>query len=334
LSDDVRRYLNNEPIQARPPSTLYELRKFASRKRGVVIASALFAIAVVVGGIGTAWQAYATRQESKKLRASLEFLHEMLRSPDPLALGRDAKVIDMLDRAATHAETKFAGVPMVAASIRHAFARTYEALGLYENAETHARFAVETYNRELGSNDRETLDAVGFLALVLHDQGKLEEAESLYRTALNGLRKVSGPNDRETLTTEHNLALLHQHKGDLNGAEHLFRQILATQRNTIGEEHEDTLTTLNSLAVLLRDMDKLAEAESLQRAVVAGRKSVLGDQHPDTHCCLHNLAVLLMDQNKLGWIKTNWMTLSRSLTMSCALDAPFWGRVTHRRWNP
>jgi mono/diheme cytochrome c family protein len=36
LAEDVRRYLANEPITARPPSTLYKMRKFARRNRGVL----------------------------------------------------------------------------------------------------------------------------------------------------------------------------------------------------------------------------------------------------------------------------------------------------------
>ncbi|MEM7167276.1 MAG: serine/threonine-protein kinase, partial [Planctomycetota bacterium] len=35
FASDIRRYLKNEPIQARPPSSLYYLRKFAQRHRGL-----------------------------------------------------------------------------------------------------------------------------------------------------------------------------------------------------------------------------------------------------------------------------------------------------------
>ena len=51
LADDIRRFLGNEPIEARPPSTLYRLRKFARRRRSL---SALLVMSIgflLVSGI-------------------------------------------------------------------------------------------------------------------------------------------------------------------------------------------------------------------------------------------------------------------------------------------
>jgi WD40 repeat protein len=52
---DVLRYLNDEPVQACPPSAGYRLRKFARRHRGSVLAASFVALALVVGMIGTTW---------------------------------------------------------------------------------------------------------------------------------------------------------------------------------------------------------------------------------------------------------------------------------------
>jgi WD40 repeat protein/serine/threonine protein kinase len=50
---DVQRYLREDPIEARPPSTAYRLRKFVKRNRGPVTAGALVAAALVLGIIGS-----------------------------------------------------------------------------------------------------------------------------------------------------------------------------------------------------------------------------------------------------------------------------------------
>ena len=42
LADDVRRFLNDEPVEARPPSMVYRLKKFAGNNRGLVAAIGLF----------------------------------------------------------------------------------------------------------------------------------------------------------------------------------------------------------------------------------------------------------------------------------------------------
>jgi WD40 repeat protein/Flp pilus assembly protein TadD len=50
LAADIERYLNDEPVVACPPSTVYMLRKFASRHRGLVAAAAVFAILILIAG--------------------------------------------------------------------------------------------------------------------------------------------------------------------------------------------------------------------------------------------------------------------------------------------
>jgi serine/threonine protein kinase/tetratricopeptide (TPR) repeat protein len=57
LAQDILRHLTDEPVQARPPSRAYMLRKFVRRHRGAVIAAATVGLTLIAGIIGTAWQA-------------------------------------------------------------------------------------------------------------------------------------------------------------------------------------------------------------------------------------------------------------------------------------
>jgi serine/threonine protein kinase len=49
LLEEIARYRRDEPIIARPPSTVYRLRKFAKRRKGYVAAAAAVVAAIVVG---------------------------------------------------------------------------------------------------------------------------------------------------------------------------------------------------------------------------------------------------------------------------------------------
>jgi serine/threonine protein kinase len=53
LGIDLQRYLDNEPVMARPPSTLYRFQKFLRRNKLAVAASGGVALALVLGVIGT-----------------------------------------------------------------------------------------------------------------------------------------------------------------------------------------------------------------------------------------------------------------------------------------
>ncbi len=55
LAHDIQRYLADEPVEARPPSAGYRLRKFLRRHKGQVIAASLVLVALVAGMAGTTW---------------------------------------------------------------------------------------------------------------------------------------------------------------------------------------------------------------------------------------------------------------------------------------
>jgi WD40 repeat protein/tetratricopeptide (TPR) repeat protein len=55
LGRDIQRYLADEPVEARPPSAGYRLRKFLQRNKGPVLAASLVLFALVGGIAGTTW---------------------------------------------------------------------------------------------------------------------------------------------------------------------------------------------------------------------------------------------------------------------------------------
>jgi serine/threonine protein kinase len=52
LSEDVHRYLRDEPVAATPPSAMYRTRKFVKRNKGACAAAAAVLAALVVGVVG------------------------------------------------------------------------------------------------------------------------------------------------------------------------------------------------------------------------------------------------------------------------------------------
>ncbi|HVU22657.1 MAG TPA: protein kinase [Opitutus sp.] len=64
LADDVRRYLRREPVEARPPSTLYRVERFVSRHRLACASVAAIALTLIAGTVISVRQAIrATRAE-------------------------------------------------------------------------------------------------------------------------------------------------------------------------------------------------------------------------------------------------------------------------------
>src|SRR5262249_27805441 len=64
LAADVRRFLAEEPIEARPPSAWYRFRKMARRNKAALTTTGIVAAALILGSALSTWQAVrATRAE-------------------------------------------------------------------------------------------------------------------------------------------------------------------------------------------------------------------------------------------------------------------------------
>ncbi|MBL9173099.1 MAG: protein kinase [Verrucomicrobiales bacterium] len=94
LAADLRRYLDNEPVVARPPSTGYRLRKTMQRNRLAVAATAGIVAALLVGIAASVWQAtLATRARDResvanaRLRTQVTQTGEALRKAEQAAEG-------------------------------------------------------------------------------------------------------------------------------------------------------------------------------------------------------------------------------------------------------
>jgi serine/threonine protein kinase/tetratricopeptide (TPR) repeat protein len=69
LARDVERYLNDEPIEARPPSAWYRFAKFGRRNKVALVTVAVVAVSLVLGTAVSVWQAVAATRARADLAA-------------------------------------------------------------------------------------------------------------------------------------------------------------------------------------------------------------------------------------------------------------------------
>src|SRR6185312_1637779 len=75
FADDIRRYLDHEPVSARPDSLVYRTAKFVRRNRVPVVAGALTAVAIVAGVVGTITEAQRAASEARRAEHEAQQAH-------------------------------------------------------------------------------------------------------------------------------------------------------------------------------------------------------------------------------------------------------------------
>ena len=68
LAADVQRYLDDEPVEACPPSTWYRFRKLAKRRRGPLAVTAAGIVVLLMGVVALGISNYRVRQEQTRTR--------------------------------------------------------------------------------------------------------------------------------------------------------------------------------------------------------------------------------------------------------------------------
>ena len=320
LAQDIDRYLNQQPILARPPSTWYHLRVFARRNRAAcTVLIALFFVLLASSIVTTVLylRADAARQETvrEKDRAVTAervaaaravqaeevtgFLSKTLSSVRPAdALGHEVTVKEMLDEAARRISTAFVKHPLAEANLRLTIGNTYRALGKYQDAEPHLLAAIDLFQKHMGPNHLDSAAAINELAALYEGQGAYPQAEKLQRQAMAIYEQTGGTDDSRVTMAQNNLGVLLWRQGKYDEAEAMLTRVLSTRRNR-KEDDRSITNALNNLAMVLKDKGDYEEAEPLYRESLAIRRKLMKDDDPALASSLNNLAALLKDVGKL-----------------------------------
>ncbi|HEY6446871.1 MAG TPA: serine/threonine-protein kinase [Acidobacteriaceae bacterium] len=306
LASDVRRFLHDEPIVARPPSATYQLGKFARRNKALVGGVAAVFVVLVLGILVSTREAVRARRAEASAVAINDFLQNDLlaqasasgQAGPHTTVNPDLTVRTALDRAAAHIAGKFDKQPVVEAGIRATIGRAYMDLGQYPQARAQLERAVALDRSSLGAENRKTLQAEDLLAYLAELQGEYDEAESLSKQTLAMEQRVFGRDSADTLDTMNRLAVVLWDQGKYAEAETLDRQLVDLDRQKLGAENPATLAAMNTLGVVYAVENKFTQAEPLLSQVVAVRQRTLGLEHPGTLRTMINLSNVLHGEGK------------------------------------
>jgi len=308
LAADIRRYLNHEPVEARPASASYRLRKYVRRNRvaaavvaGLVLLLAAFSVlqALQLRRI-TRERDRATHERDRATRIT-DFMTGMFKVSDPgEARGNSVTAREILDKASKDMETGLAKDPEVQAQMMQVMASTYLNLGLNARAHELAKHAFDARMSLLGPDDPKTLESMTQLGRVLDHEGHEPEAEKMEREALAEERRILGPDDPLTIETMSSLAWIVQAQGRFDEAEKLTREVIAIATRRLGPGSTQVLGAMSSLSAVLWNQGRYAEAEQAYRQLFDVYGRTLGPDHPGTLNVMSNLAVTIQTEGRFS----------------------------------
>ncbi len=268
LAEDLRRHLAHRPIAARPPSTLYQLGKFARRNRPLVAGVCTAFVALVAATALSLWMAlearsardemsrqlHAAQVENARSTESFAFLTRLLAAADPrVSQGRETTVRDVLNAAADDLERDApADSQAQSTEVRGMLARvvgyTLVRLGDLDRGERVLRRSAALLRRtdpNAVTPEYSLTETLNLLGDLLRERNKYAEAAEVLEEIIAIRRQTherraaeagetlpadADPLDTPTAVALNNLSLVHQSTGNFARAEELAARAVRLER--------------------------------------------------------------------------------------------------------
>ena len=299
LADDLRHYLNSEPVWAGPATATYRLGKLARKYRAAIAAATAIAAALIAAVIGTSaglvharaalhraeaaeniatnqrnaareaqhqaeQNAQRATQEAGRANAVSDYLSGVfaLARPESGAGGEDANVTEVLGRAAMEIDSILRDRPEEQLVARTMLGQACERVYLYDQAADQFRRAYDlSVSLPGGAQSARSLSLGGQLATAMYLDGRGAEALPLAQSTFLDARRQLGDRDPVTWEATHACALCCGQAGDTERAFTLLKDLVATVRVCDAGRTPNRLGRyLCNLAVCLRDHGKYEAA--------------------------------------------------------------------------
>ena len=244
FAEDIQRYLNNEPVQACPPSTSYRLRTYARRHKSLLTtAVVLLATMLIATGVSVS---YAIRAMNAQVVANQRLAQSRL------DFDRALKALDTVVEQLSSAE--FAQIPGVAKTRSEMLQRM---ITLYEEI-------AREHDNDPYARQQQAL-AYGRIAFILQLNGEHEEATTRINQGIEILEELlkANPSDREHKSSLADLLFDRLHHSTRSRAERL---VDAEHALRLYEElmNADSIDHVKSVGLMHRKVSKLLPRDSPQ----------------------------------------------------------------------
>jgi eukaryotic-like serine/threonine-protein kinase len=298
LARDIGHYLKGEPLEARPDTPGYRLRKFLTRNRDAVLAAGTV-LAMIVGiviffTVRLAIARNAALAEAARTERIQKFMTNLFQGGDASAgPADDLRVVTLLDRGVAQARSLDAD-PEVQAELYATLGAIYQQLGKLDQADALLNSALEKNKSRHGPDSAAVAENLVALGLLRDDQARLEEAQRLETEALAMSQRHLPANHPAVAKAMTALGRVQEDRGAYADAIKTLDQAIRLEPAT-GASDPQLAATLYELANANFYAGNYDASEALNQRVLPMYRQIYGDRHPRVADILINLGAIKYD---------------------------------------
>jgi serine/threonine protein kinase/tetratricopeptide (TPR) repeat protein len=275
LASDLFRCLTDRPVEARPPSAVYRMRKFARRHRVGVTASAVVVASLVAIAVVTGVQSARVARERDRAQYEERVSHEVAEYlgnlfhkaamsqgfPDSVRLVQAmAMGVEGLEGADLAPEARI--------RVLRVLGDAYSSMTRLDEAQPVAERLVDLSMAQYGEDHIETAQSRFLLMKLRRQAGRAGEAFALAEEVLPVFERDLGAEDAQTMRCVWYLAGINRDLGRGDAAVAYYERLRDTYRRTLGGDHPRLGMVLSEMASALGNMGRYEDG------LRAGREAV------------------------------------------------------------
>lgn len=313
LRDDIERYLDGRPLQARADTFAYRVFTFAKRHALAVSVGAVIAMALAgatAAGLYEARlarraaqtahaQALAAKGEARRADALKSFLEGLFDSASHGAEA-DETAVELLAHGRERADRDFAMQPALHIEILALVGDLERRSGHPDIAQEPLTEAATLAKVQFGATDRRTLHVEYLLAKETDELGHFRAAMLRLQSAVEAFEAGPNRDSPEEIQALAWLAGLDERIGESAKAIDIGQRSVELARRVLPGDSDALTEAVTNLGWILMDAGHPGRAEPLLREALARKRSRLGERHPDVADAMTMLVSALTRLGRYG----------------------------------
>jgi serine/threonine protein kinase/tetratricopeptide (TPR) repeat protein len=322
LIRDIDHYLKGEPLEARPDTASYRLRKFVARNRRAV-AAGVSVFAVVVGMVvfftlRLAKARDAALAEAARTQRIQRFMINLFQGGDESAgPADDLRVVTLVERGVHEAQSLSAD-PKERAELLYHFGGIYEQLGKLDNADSLLNSALEQRKSLFGQDSAEVAESLAALGELRSNQAQYNQAEKLLRQSLEMSKRHLSSNHPAIGKATSALGEVMEARGNYEQAIKVLNEAVQIQ-SAPGGVPTDLAVSVTDLANCHFYLGHYDISESLNQRALAMDRQLYGEHHPNVAEDLINLGAIQTERQRFD-------ETERDYRQALDIVQSFWGK--------